>query len=131
MQFESTFCQNTLCSQNMALLFLSPTRVSLPYLFIVYSLSLCTHKMIWMWSQKKPHQIINEKRKFEVASKVGSMDNVKHKPAGGDKKVRCPTPLCFCTKSMHPLIHFNSAQFAQSSSIHSVDSSLETTLNHV
>merc|ERR1711962_895705 len=29
----------------------------------------------------------NEKRKFEVASKVGSMDNVKHKPAGGDKKV--------------------------------------------
>ena len=33
-------------------------------------------------------KIINEKRKFEVTSKVGSMDNVKHKPAGGDKKVR-------------------------------------------
>ena len=41
----------------------------------------CFH---WHFSRA---QIVNEKKNYAVQSKVGSMDNVKHKPAGGDKKV--------------------------------------------
>ena len=32
-------------------------------------------------------KIFSEKPKFEAKSKCGSLDNIKHKPAGGDKKV--------------------------------------------
>ena len=32
-------------------------------------------------------QIEHRKLDFKVASKVGSLDNVKHRPGGGDKKV--------------------------------------------
>lgn len=36
-------------------------------------------------------QIANEKLQFreQAKSKVGSKDNIKHKPGGGDKKVSC------------------------------------------
>ena len=30
---------------------------------------------------------MNQKLEFKVESKVGSLDNVKHRPGGGDKKV--------------------------------------------
>lgn len=32
-------------------------------------------------------QIINQKIDVKAESKVGSLDNVKHKPGGGDKKI--------------------------------------------
>ena len=39
----------------------------------------------------RPHpplpQIHDEKVKFEVGSRVGSLANVKHRPGGGDKKI--------------------------------------------
>lgn len=34
-----------------------------------------------------PEQIENQKLEFKAQSKVGSMDNVKHKPGGGDIKI--------------------------------------------
>jgi hypothetical protein len=34
-----------------------------------------------------PAQIHDEKVKFEVGSRVGSLANVKHRPGGGDKKI--------------------------------------------
>ena len=32
-------------------------------------------------------QIHNEKLEFKVASRIGSLANVKHRPGGGDKKI--------------------------------------------
>ena len=32
-------------------------------------------------------QIHNEKVEFKVASRIGSLANVKHRPGGGDKKI--------------------------------------------
>lgn len=32
-------------------------------------------------------QIINQKLEVHAAPKIGSLDNVKHKPGGGDRKI--------------------------------------------
>lgn len=32
-------------------------------------------------------QILNQKIEIKAESKIGSLDNVKHKPGGGDKKI--------------------------------------------
>ena len=34
-------------------------------------------------------QVDDHKVEWKVASKIGSLDNAKHKPGGGEKKVEC------------------------------------------
>ena len=46
-------------------------------------------------------QILNEKVEIKVESKVGSMDNVKHKAGGGDKKVFNDVEYLRQTSAMH------------------------------
>lgn len=63
-----------------------------------------------------PGQIENQKLEFKAQSKVGSMDNVKHKPGGGDVKIfddkeyikqmtgQSPLPESRSTQEVRPLI---------------------------
>ena len=46
-------------------------------------------------------QILNEKVEIKVESKVGSMDNVKHRAGGGDKKVFNDVEYLRQTSAMH------------------------------
>ena len=38
-------------------------------------------------SRPTTHQILNQRLSVEAKSRIGSLDNVKHKPGGGDKRV--------------------------------------------
>ena len=46
-------------------------------------------------------QILNEKVEVKVESKVGSLDNVKHRAGGGDKKVFNDVEYLRQTSAMH------------------------------
>lgn len=50
------------------------------------STSLTLSANVWFESTF-PLQILDQKIELKVQSKVGSLDNVKHRPGGGDKKV--------------------------------------------
>jgi len=39
-------------------------------------------------------QIENKKLEWKAESKVGSMDNARHKPGGGEKRVSCRLHVC-------------------------------------
>jgi len=39
-------------------------------------------------------QIENKKLEWKAESKVGSMDNARHKPGGGEKRVSCRLRVC-------------------------------------
>ena len=49
------------------------------------SVWICTFLIVTVLDKK--FQIENRKIDLKVQSKVGSLDNVKHRPGGGDKKV--------------------------------------------
>ena len=40
-----------------------------------------------MFEEYHAFQIHHEKLEFKVASRIGSLANVKHRPGGGDKKI--------------------------------------------
>ena len=65
----------------------------------------CTHLHIHESRAAPPRprlfQILNEKVEVKVESKVGSMDNVKHKAGGGDKKVFNDVEYLRQTSAMH------------------------------